>query len=393
MLDLSQQFPVHHHLIHLNHAAVAPWPQVTQDAVSAFAAENARYGSLHYPQWLAVEQQLRDKAQHLFNAPAADDIALVKNTSEGLSFVAYGLDWRAGDNVVGIRQEFPSNRFVWSSLASKGVEFRQLDLTACSGEPEDALLALCDARTRLLSISAVQYADGLRMDLAKIGSFCRQHGILFCVDAIQQLGAMPFDVQAINADFATADGHKWMLAPEGLGLLYVRRELAATLSLTQYGWHMAAGMNDYSVEHCEPYPHARRFECGSPNMLGIHALNTSLGLLLEVGMETVWQQLAGHIDHLLTGLQAIAGIEILSDVRAERRSGIITFRPAGKDVETLFRYLQTNKVFCAPRGGGIRLSPHFHTPQAQLDEVLTLVADYQKYCHSQAPPYLVSCTP
>lgn len=377
MIDLSHQFPVHANLIHLNHAAVAPWPQVTTDAVKAFAEENARQGSLCYPQWLAVEQGLREQAQRLFNAPSPDDIALVKNTSEGLSFVAYGLDWQAGDNVVGIRQEFPSNRFVWHSLASKGVEFRQLDLTTCEGEPEDALLALCDARTRLLSISAVQYADGLRMDLAKVGSFCHQHGILFCVDAIQQLGAIPFDVQAIHADFAAADGHKWMLAAEGLGLLYVRRDIAEQLSLTQYGWHMAAGMTDYSAENCVPYPHARRFECGSPNMLGIHALNASLGLLLEVGMDGVWRQLSAHIAYLLDGLQAIPGIEILSDTRAKRRSGILTFRPTGGEVEALFQHLQTKGIFCAPRGGGIRLSPHFHTPSSQLETVLQQVWEYQ----------------
>jgi len=172
----------------------------TADAVQAFAAENARQGTLNYPHWLTVEQALREQARELLNAPAAGDIALVKNTSEGLSFVAYGLDWRAGDNVVGIRQEFPSNRYVWQSLANQGVEFRQLDLNDHPADPETALLALCDARTRLISISAVQYTNGLRMDLAKVGEFCRTKGILFCVDAIQQLGAIPFDVQQVQAD-------------------------------------------------------------------------------------------------------------------------------------------------------------------------------------------------
>lgn len=379
MIDLSQQFPVHEQLIHLNHAAVAPWPQVTVDAIRTFAEENARQGSLAYPQWLEVEQALREKARRLLNALSADDIALVKNTSEGLSIVAYGLNWQAGDNVVGIRQEFPSNRFVWSSLASKGVEFRQLDMTTCSEEPEDALLALCNERTRLISISAVQYASGLRMDLAKVGAFCRQHNILFCVDAIQHLGVIPFDVQAIKADFVAADGHKWMLAPEGLGLLYVRREMAEQLSLTQYGWHMAAGMADYSAESFTPYSHARRFECGSPNMLGIHALNASLGLLLDIGMEEVWRQVSTKMDYLLEGLRAIPGMEILSDLRPPRRSGILTFRPATQDLNALFQYLQNRHVFCALRGGGIRLSPHFHTPESQLDSLLQLLRQYLSY--------------
>ena len=280
----ESRFPALQNCLYLNHAAVAPWPQVTADAVQAFAAENAQQGTLNYPHWLTVEQALREQARELLNAPAAGDIALVKNTSEGLSFVAYGLDWQAGDNVVGIRQEFPSNRYVWQSLANQGVEFRQLDLNDHPADPETALLALCDARTRLISISAVQYTNGLRMDLAKIGAFCRSKGILFCVDAIQQLGAIPFDVQQVQADFVVADGHKWMLGAEGLALFYVRRDVQEQLRLTQYGWHMAEGLTDYTMEDYQPALDARRFECGSPNMLGIHALHASLGVLLATGM-------------------------------------------------------------------------------------------------------------
>ncbi|MGB3917276.1 MAG: aminotransferase class V-fold PLP-dependent enzyme [Thiothrix litoralis] len=371
--SLFSQFPALHDCLYFNHAAVAPWPQVTADAVQAFAAENARQGTLNYPHWLTVEQALREQARQLLNAPAAGDIALVKNTSEGLSFVAYGLDWQAGDNVVGIRQEFPSNRFVWQSLASKGVEFRQLDLTEHAADPEQALLALCDSRTRLLSISAVQYTNGLRMDLQKVGEFCRANGILFCVDAIQQLGAIPFDTQHVQADFVVADGHKWMLGAEGLALFYVRREVQAQLSLTQYGWHMAEGLSDYSMETFQPAVDARRFECGSPNMLGIHALHASLGVLLEAGMDEVWAQLSARIQYLLDGLAALPDIEILSDTRPERRSGMLTFRSRTLTNEALFKHLQDHGVFCASRGGGVRLSPHFYTPFTHLDKVLRVL--------------------
>jgi selenocysteine lyase/cysteine desulfurase len=370
----ESRFPALQNCIYLNHAAVAPWPQVTADAVQAFAAENARQGTLNYPHWLTVEQALREQARELLNAPAAGDIALVKNTSEGLSFVAYGLDWQAGDNVVGIRQEFPSNRYVWQSLTKQGVEFRQLDLYDHPDDPETALLALCDARTRLISISAVQYTNGLRMDLAKIGEFCRAKGILFCVDAIQQLGAMPFDVQQVQADFVVADGHKWMLGAEGLALFYVRREILEQLRLTQYGWHMAEGLTDYTMEEYQPALDARRFECGSPNMLGIHALHASLGVLLATGMTMVWEQLSARIQYLVDGLQALPDVEILSDTRIERRSGIVTFRSRTIPNDKLFKQLQDNGVFCAPRGGGIRFSPHFYTPFAQLVQVLRVLA-------------------
>lgn len=360
-------------LIHLNHAAVAPWPQVTRQAVQTFAAENAAQGSWHYPRWLQVEQALRERARDLLNAASVGEIALVKNTSEGLSFVAYGLDWQAGDNVVGIAQEFPSNRFVWQSLAHQGVTFRQLDLNQHQDDPETALLALCDTKTRLVSVSAVQYANGLRMDLARIGAFCRERGILFCVDAIQQLGAIPFDVQAIQADFVVADGHKWLLGAEGLGLFYVRQAVQDRLKITQFGWHMTANIGDYAATDYQIAPDARRFECGSPNMLGIHALHASLGLLLTVGMAQVWAEIQVRTQYLLDGLQAKTDVQVLSDLRPERRSGIITFRLKTGDTDALFQRLVAANVLCAPRGGGIRLSPHFYTPLAQLDKTLELV--------------------
>ena len=374
MKAVTEAFPAVNTCIYLNHAAVAPWPQVTADAVKAFAEENARQGTLNYPRWLQLEQELRELAQKLLNAPSADEIALVKNTSEGLSFVAYGLNWQAGDNVVGIRQEFPSNRFVWQSLASQGVEFRQVDLSTHADNPEQALMALCNQHTRLVAISAVQYANGLRLNLAELGAFCRQRGILLCVDAIQQLGAIPFDVQASQADFVMADGHKWLLGPEGLGLFYVRCEVQDQLRLTQYGWHMADGLSDYSMETYQVAASAKRFECGSPNMLGIHALHTSLKLLLDTGMEEVWAQLAARTAYLMEGLQAIADIELLSPTAPERRSGIVTFRSRTRSVERLYQLLRAQNIFCAPRGGGIRLSPHFYTPMAQLEQVLTALA-------------------
>jgi len=247
---MSTQFPVTDNLIHLNHAAVGPWPQVTSDAVKAFAEQNLQFGSKHYLQWMEVEKNLRKNITQLINAASEDEIALVKNTSEGLSFVAYGLPWIKGDNVVGIQQEFPSNRFVWDSLRSKGVEFRKLDLENAD-DPEQALFDLCDKNTRLITISAVQYANGFRMDLEKIGQFCKDNNILFCVDAIQQIGALPFDVQEINADFVIADGHKWLLSAEGLGLFYVRKEVMDKLQVLQYGWHMVDKLSDYSAQQFE----------------------------------------------------------------------------------------------------------------------------------------------
>ena len=365
----SDQFPVVKNLIHLNHAAVGPWPRCTGDAVKAFMQQNVDYGSRHYLQWLEVEKNLRHNLAELINAASVDEIALVKNTSEGLSFVAYGLDWNTGDNVVGIRQEFPSNRFVWDSLVDQGVEFRKLDLDVCD-DPEQALFDLCDERTRLISISAVQYYNGFRMDLQRVGAFCRARNILFCVDAIQQLGALPFDVQAIQADFVIADGHKWMLSAEGLGLFYVRQAVMNQLKVLQFGWHMVESLSDYSAQSFALDKTARRFECGTPNMLGIHALNASIELLLETGLQNIGARVLGNSRFLIQQLSTIKPVRLLTDSSDVRLSGIVTFSIAGMDNDVVYKTLTEQQVLCAPRGGGIRLSPHFYTPRAHLQQVV-----------------------
>jgi selenocysteine lyase/cysteine desulfurase len=374
-MDNAHEFPHLNELIYLNHAAVAPWPRRSCEAVAAFADENMRLGSMNYPKWLAVEQRLKGNLARLINAHSADDIALVKNTSEALSFVAYGLPWQAGDNIVSSDQEFPSNRIVWQSLARQGVEFREADLDA-GPTPEDALLARVDPRTRLVTISSVQYASGLRMDLERIGRFCRERGILFCVDAIQSLGALRFDVQRIEADFVMADGHKWLLGPEGLGLFYCRPELRERLQLSQYGWHMVDPLGDFASRDWRPAQSGRRFECGSPNMLGIHALEASTALLLEQGMANVEGQLLANSRYLFERLKQSGKVEVLSNQDPDRYAGIVTFRPRLGDLDALFKQLTSNDIFCAQRGDGIRFSPHFYTPRAQLDEAVRAIEAY-----------------
>ncbi|MDD5461793.1 MAG: aminotransferase class V-fold PLP-dependent enzyme [Methylococcales bacterium] len=367
------EFPLTDELIYLNHAAVAPWPKRTSAAVIRFAEQNTRYGSHFYPDWLNKEAELRTQLQTLLNAPSADDIALVKNTSEALSFVAYGLAWRPGDNIVSSNEEFPSNRLPWESLSDQGVEFRQADLYS-AGTPEEALFALVDGNTRLLTISSIQFASGLRMDLEKIGKFCKQRNILFCIDAIQSLGAVEFDIQAYYADFVMADGHKWMFGPEGLGVFYTTPEARDKLKLTQYGWHMMKDTHNYENEPWQTHPTARRFECGSPNMLGIHAFSASLSLLLETGMAAVEAQVLEKSDYLKEAIDKNRQLVLLSAKQSQLKSGIVTFKHLTVCNEKLYGYLQANGVVCALRGGGIRFSPHFYNTLEEVDRALELAA-------------------
>jgi selenocysteine lyase/cysteine desulfurase len=359
---IANEFNLLKEIIYLNHAGVSPWPYRTSKAVQNFAEENMLSGSFNYTMWLGIESQLRRRTRKLINAPSEYDIAFLKNTSEALSVVAYG-------------QEFPSNRIVWESLAQKGVEFREADLNN-SKSPEDALFSLADNKTRLITISSVQYSTGLKMNLNLIGEFCKSRGILFCVDAIQSLGAMRFDVQQIQADFVMADGHKWMLGPEGLAVFYSLPDARDRLHLHQYGWHMVEDAGNFDIKNWSTAKNARRFECGSPNMLGIYALNASLSLLLESGMVYVEKEILKRSEYLIDKIKTVPELELITPISKGRYSGIITFRRRDVESEPLYQYLMKNRVVCAFRSGGIRLSPHFYTPYEDLDQAIELVMSY-----------------
>jgi cysteine desulfurase / selenocysteine lyase len=368
---LAREFPLEPHLIYLNHAAVAPWPQRVADAVSRFAEDNSRHGATHYPRWQQVEKTLRSQCAQLINAASPDDIALLKNTSEGLSVVAHGFPWNAGDNVVTSDEEFPSNHIVWDSLIDRGVQVRKVRLRDTS-DPEQALVDSADRRTRLLSISSVQYASGLRMDLTKLGKLCHARGIAFCVDAIQGLGVFPHDVRAMHIDFLAADAHKWLLGPEGIALFYCRPEWRERLALHQYGWHMVEAVGDYSRTDWQPAVSARRFECGSPNMLGIHAFSASLSLLLDIGMESIERRVLERTGYLF---DLIAEQPTLTPITARapgRYAAIVTLRHREHSPVELHARLQAHRVACVPRGGGVRFSPHFYTPLGQLEQAVAL---------------------
>jgi len=369
----QHEFPLDPDICYLNHAAVAPWPQRASDAVSRFAQENSNQGARDYPRWAKLEKHLRAQFKQLLNAPSTDDIALVKNTSEALSFVAQGIDWQAGDEVVTSDQEFPSNRIPWEALSARGVQLRQIALTG--EDPEQALINAMGEKTRLLTISSVQYASGLRMDLKRLGAACKARGILFCVDAIQSLGALPFDVQDIHCDFAMADGHKWLLGPEGLGVFYCRAARRDELQLTQYGWHMVEAMGNYDLQQWTPAQSARRFEAGSPNTLAQQALSASLELLLEIGMHEVSRLLQQRVDYLIEQLSHLPGVRLLSPQAEQRRAGIVTFAIDGVEHPRLHRELMQAGVICAQRGGGIRWSPHFYTPNTILDKAIRLLQE------------------
>lgn len=369
---ISEEFPLDEDIVYLNHAAVSPWPLRTSHAVKAFSEENTYFGARNYLTWLDTEKRLRGQLQRLINAPSSNDIALLKNTSEALSVVASGLNWQSGDNIVSSNEEFPSNRFPWLAQARHGVEFREIDLTT-DVSPEQALINACDNKTRLITISSVQYGTGKVINLKQLGDFCSENNILFCVDAIQSLGALPFDVQSINADFVMADAHKWMLGPEGIALFYCKEEVRDLLELHQFGWHMVKDVGNYTVKDWQVTDTAQRFECGSPNMLGIHALSASLSLIEEVGIEKISRNIINNTSYIIDNIKNIENLIFISPSVKPDYAGIVTFSIEAKDMNQLYSKLMKNNVICANRAGGLRFSPHFYTSQKCINKGLEIL--------------------
>ena len=275
------QFPVTGSLIYLNHAAVAPLCKPAADAMKHLADDALQFGSLHYDQWLAAYEGLREAAARLIGA-SAREIAIVKNTSEGIAMVATGIDWKAGDKIVVFREEFPANMLPWKILEDHGVRLECLSVE----DPLDKIDAACQG-ARLLAISFVQYLSGYRADLNAIGEICRRHGCFFFVDAIQGLGAFPLDVERAQIDALAADGHKWLLGPEGCGILYVRRDRLDGIRPVEFGWTNVAKYNDYASRDLTLRPDAGRYECGTLNTIGCFGLRAALEFLLEVGIENI----------------------------------------------------------------------------------------------------------
>lgn len=365
-------FPILDRELYLNHAAIAPWPLPVADAVEDFALENLRLGPRNYASWIQREQALRRRLAELTGAASADDIALLKNTTEGISLVAWGLDWRAGDNLVLPQGEFASNRLPWLAQAGRGVGVREVDIRSAA-DPEAALIDAMDARTRLLTVSAVQWSDGFRLDLARLGEGCRARGVLFFVDAIQQLGALAMNVEDSRVDFLAADAHKWLLGPEGVAVFYSRESARGRLSLLQQGWHMFEDPWRFQRDDWTAAASGRRFEAGSPNSVGQAALHAAVGLLLGFGMNAVQARVLENTRQLIEGLGGLGGVRLVSRAETARRSGIVSFACDRMPAQELKRRLAEREVTCALRDDALRLSPHFYQGAAEIDRFLRLL--------------------
>lgn len=373
-MSKASLFPVIERHSWLNHAAISPWPAPVAAAMREFVDDNARHGPLNYDRWLDTEQSLRRRARELLSAEQDLDIALVKNTSDGLSLIASGMDWSPGDRMLHLAGEFPSNRLPWHQLLPSFVQANEVPFEP--DDPETALIEALDERVRLVAISSVRYDSGIRLDLDRIGRACRAAGALLAVDAIQHLGALPLSVREVPVDFVIAGSHKWLLAPEGLALFWSRPAARARLRPVQTGWRMWPDMFDFAREDWSVPVDARRFEPGTLNTAGIHGLHAALEVLLSTSAAQRARDLEQRVGHLIDGLKGLAGVRVDTPTDSRRRAGIVTFRVPGRRPESILQALRRAEIFAARRGPGVRLSPHFYTPLAQLDHCLDVLADF-----------------
>ncbi len=357
------QFPVTKKLVYLNHAAVSPLSRRSAEAMQALAQDALENGSNHYMQWMAAYQGLRDATARMINATPAE-IAIVKNTSEGIATVALGIDWKPGDIVVAFREEFPANFYPWKRLEAKGVTLRWLSVF-------DDLDLIDEAAkgARLLAISYVQYLSGYRVDLNRIGEICHRRGCFFFVDAIQGMGAFPIDVRASHIDALAADGHKWLLGPEGCGVLYVRQERQDEIDPVEFGWTNVAKYADYSSRDMALRHDAGRYECGTLNTIGCFGLQAACELLLEATIERVGEAIQALGDRIWQGAQEL-GFETLGSRSPETGAGIVCIRKPGVESPYIVSRLKDAGFIAAPRQGWVRIAPHFYISPAEVDSML-----------------------
>jgi selenocysteine lyase/cysteine desulfurase len=357
------EFPVTERLIYLNHAAVSPLPRRVADAMKQLADDACQFGSLHYDTWLAAYEGVRVAAARLMGA-SRDEIAIVKNTSEGICAVAGGLDWKPGDRVVAFREEFPANYNPWKRLEAKRVQVDWLSIT----DPLDHVEEACRG-AKLLAVSFVQYLSGLRANVKALGEICRSCGCFFFVDAIQGLGALPLNVEEAHIDALAADGHKWLLGPEGCGVLYVRREWQERIEPVEFGWANTAHFADYASRDLTLRADAGRYECGTLNTIGCFGLQAALEFILEVDPARMAPLILARADEIAAGATA-KGYEILGDRRWETASGIVSVRHPSLDARLIVRELRDKGISAAPRQGWIRFSPHFYVSPEDIARVV-----------------------
>ncbi|MFQ5956932.1 MAG: aminotransferase class V-fold PLP-dependent enzyme [Candidatus Brocadiales bacterium] len=368
---IRKEFPVTKRYTYLDNACIGPLSRRAASYMNGFIDDMARCGGVNEDRWVEDVKKTRVLAAKLLNSSPLE-IAFIKNTSEGISFVANGLEWSVGDNVVISNAEFPANVYPWMNLKDRGVQVKFVWEDNRGRIPFEDIEKVVNDRTRVVSLSFVEFSSGFRNDLRRIGSLCRDRGIVFVVDAIQGLGALGLDVGEVSVDFLSADGHKWLLSPEGVGIFYARKGSMEKLVVSEVGWASVVNREDYLDYNITLRPDASRFECGSPNTLGIYGLRGSLEIILEVGIKEIEERILELTDYLVGGLEE-RGYKIFNSRREGEKSGIVSFYSERHNTALVHDCLIRQGVIVSFREGRIRAAPHFYNTHEEVDKLLRLL--------------------
>lgn len=365
--ELRQEFPVTQRWVFLDHAAVSPISRAAHSALCSWADDVLFNGEVNEPAWEKEIENVRALAAELLDT-TPECIAFIKNTSEGIGFVAEGYPWKPGDNVVVPADEYPANVYPWQNLSARGVELRLVPSRAGRILLDDIRQAL-DSHTRLVAVSFVEFATGFRVPLAELVELCHERGIHVFVDAIQGLGAIPLSVRAIPIDFLAAGSHKWLLGPVGAGIWYLRGELLDFLRPVSVGWKSVVRHWDFTTLDFRLKPSALRWENGTLSAGVLLAFGASLRMLLRLGLNHIWQRISALTDELCARLQA-GGWQIFSSRIPGETSGIISVLPRRQEARTLVRQARQQGIVINHRAGRLRISPHCYNNE---QEILRLV--------------------
>ncbi|WP_459557370.1 aminotransferase class V-fold PLP-dependent enzyme [Lacunimicrobium album] len=352
--------------VYLDHAAVAPLPPATAAAIIDWVRSVEQFGCANWPAWRAKLEDLRGTAARLINA-STDEMALIRSTTEGINFVAEGFPFREGDNVVVPANEFPSNLFPWMNLKRRGVEVRIVPVD--DGQVNlERLNEACDSKTRIVAASWVSFNSGHRIDPSQLAEIAHRHGALAFLDAIQGLGMFPLDVKASGIDFLAADGHKWLLGPEGAGVFYIKAEHLNLLDPVSIGWNSVESSYNFDTPELNVKKTAQRYEGGTYAMPGFQGLKASLDLFEKFGIKAISESLHEVTNELVSHMESLGG-RTTANRSDDHWSGIVPFEFAGHDPMEIRNKLFEKKVLCSVRGGKVRFSPHAYTTPEMLQRL------------------------
>ena len=367
--------PIAEKWAYFDHAAVSPLPQPASEAIRGWLDQATADGDVHWPDWASQVEKTRAAAARLIDADLSE-IGLIPNTSTGIGLVAEGFPWKAGDNVVTFTNEFPSNQLPWMHLQDRGVEIRSVPVEVAV-DPQKLAEAI-DSRTRIVAISWVGFATGWRIDVDEIVQIAHERGALVFLDAIQGLGVFPLNVRTTPVDFLAADGHKWMLGPEGAGLFFVQSEHLDLLRPINIGWNSVKNAYNYDAPQLAFRNTAARYEGGSMNIVGMLGFGASLDLLLSAGAGPEHSTLAHRVleltDYACQQLHEL-GATLLTQRAPGHNSGIVTFQMPGREPGDIRRACREAEVIVSCRGGGVRIAAHAYNNHQDIDRLLRVLSE------------------